>query len=57
MESGGQLIKSKAFDLIRSILDCLIALYYLRDTLGPKAAGVIGVITSIMAIIQSIKLI
>ncbi len=54
--NGGKLIKERAFDMIRCILDCLVALYYLKGTFGAKTAGVIGVITSIMGILQSLKI-
>ena len=50
-------INRLSFDLIRCLLDCLVALYYWRGTLGAKKAGIVGVITSLMAIAQSLKLI
>lgn len=45
-------IKHYSFDMIRCFLDCLVALYYWKKILSAKVAGVLGVITSIMAIMQ-----
>lgn len=50
-------VKRKAFDLIRCLLDCLVALFYWKGTIPAKKAGIIGVITSIMAMCQSLKFI
>lgn len=50
-------IKGKAFDLIKCLLDILVAFYYWKGSIPAKKAGIIGVITSIMAICQSLKLI
>jgi len=47
-------IKKFAFDLIKCFLDCFVALYYLNGSLGARKAGIVGVITSIMGIIQSL---
>jgi hypothetical protein len=40
-----------AFDLIKCLFDCIIALYYWKGKLPAKKIGILGVITSIMAII------
>lgn len=47
-------IKHYTFDLIRCVLDCLIALYYWKKTFTAKTAGIIGVISTIMSIMQSL---
>lgn len=49
-------VKKRAFDLIRCLLDVLVALFYLKGSIPAKKAGILGVITSIMAICQSLKL-
>lgn len=48
-------MNSILFDLIRCFLDCFVALYYWKGKYGPKKAGLIGMITSLMAIAQSIS--
>lgn len=45
-------IKHYSFDMIRCFLDCFVALYYWKKIFSAKIAGVLGVITSIMAIMQ-----
>jgi hypothetical protein len=57
-EKGLRIIKSKAVDIIKNILDIFVALYYLRKPSGQaKRIGVIGVITSLIGVAQSLKLI
>ena len=48
-------IKYYSFDLIRCFLDLLMSLFYLRKIFSPKTAGIIGVISSIMAIMQVLE--
>lgn len=48
-------IKAFSFDLLRCLLDCLVALYYWKQKLSARKAGIIGFISSIMAIMQSIE--
>lgn len=50
-----QAIKAYSFDLIRCLLDCLVALHYWQGMLPAKKVGIIGVISSIMAIIQLVE--
>jgi len=50
------LVKKKAFDLIRCLLDIFVALYYLKGSITAQKAGQIGVVTSIMAILQSLNI-
>ena len=58
MEEGSVIIKSRAFEIIRNILDIFVANYYLNKPAGQAARiGVIGVISSIIGICQSLKLI
>jgi hypothetical protein len=45
-------VKFYSFDMIRCILDCFVGLYYLKRNFSAKIAGVLGVISSIMAIMQ-----
>lgn len=49
-----QKIKSQLFDLIRCFIDCFVALFYWKGKYGPKGIGKLGVISSIMAIVQSL---
>ena len=49
-----QAIKVYSFDLIKCLFDCLVALYYLKHNLTANKIGILGVITSIMGIMQSI---
>lgn len=46
------MIKKCAFDLIKCLLDCVVALYYWKGQLPAKKIGILGVITSIMSIMQ-----
>ena len=48
-------IKHYSFDLIRCFLDCLVSLHFWKNKLSKRFAGVIGVVTSIMAIMQSLE--
>lgn len=58
MEKGKTLILGRAIDCVRSILDILVANYYLTQPKGGAAkTGVIGVISSIIAICQALKVI
>ena len=50
-----RVIKYYTFDLIRCCLDCVIALFYWKHVVTPKTAGVIGVLSTIMAIMQSLE--
>ncbi len=56
MKTMNILIKRKFFDLVRCLLDILVALHYLNKTISAKKAGIIGVITSIMSIAQILAL-
>lgn len=47
-------IKSFIFDLIKCFLDCFVALFYWKGKFNPKNIGILGVITSIMGILQSL---
>lgn len=49
-----QKIKAHLFDLIRCFIDCFVALFYWKGKYSPKAIGKLGVITSLMAIVQSL---
>lgn len=49
-----QAIKVYSFDLIKCLFDCIVALYYLKHNLPAGKIGILGVITSIMGIMQSI---
>ncbi len=58
MEEGSKIIKSLAIEIIRNILDIFVANYYINKPAGQAARiGTIGVITSIIGICQSLKLI
>jgi|688.fasta_scaffold508513_1 hypothetical protein len=58
MDSGSKILKSKAVEIIRNILDIFVAHYYINKPAGKAARiGVVGVITSIIGICQSLKLI
>jgi len=48
-------IKYYSFDLIRCFLDCLVALFYWKNKIPAKVTGILGVISSIMAIMQSLE--
>lgn len=48
-------IKHYSFDLIRCFLDCLVALFYWKSKFSAKTTGIIGVISSILAIMQSLE--
>lgn len=47
-------IKKLGFDLIRCLFDCLIAVYYIGKKLPANKIGILGVITSLMGIMQSL---
>lgn len=58
MESGSKILKGKAVEIIRDILDIFVANYYINKPAGKAARiGVVGVITSIIGICQSLSLI
>lgn len=58
MESGSKILKGKAVEIIRDILDIFVAHYYLNKPAGKAARiGVVGVITSLIGIAQSLKFI
>lgn len=58
MEKGKTLILGRALDFIKCILDILVANYYLTQPKGGAAkTGVIGVVTSLLAICQALKVI
>jgi hypothetical protein len=48
-------IKHYSFDMIRCFLDCLVALFYWKKIFTAKTAGIIGVISTIMGIMQSLE--
>lgn len=50
-----QAIKVYSFDLIKCLFDCLVALYYMKKNLPAGKIGILGVITSIMGIMQIIE--
>lgn len=58
MEKGTKILKGKAVTIIRSILDIFVGHYYLNKPAGSAAKiGLIGVVTSIIGICQSLELI
>jgi hypothetical protein len=58
MEKGSKILKGKAIELLRNILDISVARYYLNKPAGSAAKiGIIGVITSLIGLSQSLKLI
>lgn len=48
-------VNSLLFDLIRCFLDCFVALFYWKGKYTPTGIGKVGVITSLMAIAQSLN--
>jgi hypothetical protein len=50
-----RVIKVYSFDMIRCIFDFLIALYYWKHIFSGKIAGIFGVISSLMAIVQTLE--
>jgi hypothetical protein len=50
----GKKFQSFLFDLIRCFIDCFVALYYWKGKYTASKIGHLGVISSIMAIIQSL---
>lgn len=48
-------IKKSAFDLIKCLFDCIVALFYWKGQLPAQKIGTLGVITSIMSIIQILE--
>jgi hypothetical protein len=58
MDKGMKIIKGKIVILIRNLLDIFVANYYLHKPQGQAAKiGVIGTITSIIGILQALKMI
>ena len=58
MEMGAKIMRSKVIIFIKNILDILIANYYLNKPEGKAfKIGIIGVVTSIIGICQSLKVI
>jgi hypothetical protein len=56
MEEGSKIIKSRAVDIIKNLLDIFVALYYLRRPEGQaQRIGVVGVVTSLIGVCQSLK--
>ena len=47
-------VRSLAFDFIRCVLDCFVALFYWKGSISVKRAGLIGTVSSVMAILQSL---
>lgn len=47
-------LKAFFFDLIRCWIDCFVALFYWKGKYSPKTIGLLGVISSLMAILQSL---
>lgn len=55
MEKGSKILKSKALEILRNILDIFVARYYLHKPAGSAAKiGVLGVISSVISISQSV---
>ena len=58
MSKGTILIRSKLIDFIKNILDIFVANYYIHKPAGKAGKiGVIGTITSLIGIGQSLKLV
>jgi hypothetical protein len=53
-DSAVEKSKKLSFDLLRCLFDCLVALYYWKAVLPAKKAGILGAVTSVMAIMQSL---
>ncbi len=49
-------VKKLTFDLLRCLLDCIVAIYYLQSGIPSKKIGVLGIVTSLMAIVQILGL-
>jgi hypothetical protein len=55
MDKGPTLIKNLALEFIRNILDIFVASYYLNLPAGKaKTIGVLGMITSVIGIVQAL---
>jgi hypothetical protein len=55
-EKGVKIVKNKAFVIIRNILDMFVATYYINRPAGKASRiGVVGVITSLIGIYQSLR--
>ena len=48
-------IKKYSFDLIRCLLDCVVGLYFWKHSISAKKTGVVGVISTIMYIMQLVE--
>ena len=58
MQEGMKVMRGKAIVFIRNILDIFVANYYLNQPVGQAARiGVIGTITSLIALCQALKVI
>ena len=58
MDNGSTLIRNKGIQFLRNILDIFVASYLLRQPRGQAGkAGVIGVITSLIGIAESLKVV
>ena len=57
MEKGMQIMKGKIVIFLKNILDIFVANYYLNQPKGGASkAGIIGTITSVLAILQALKM-
>jgi hypothetical protein len=56
LEVQDPIVKKSMFELIKCLLDCLVALHYWKGSVSAKKAGVIGGVTSLIAIAQSFQL-
>ena len=58
LHRGEQLIRSKSIEFLRNLLDCFVACYYLNKPKNLAARiGVVGMLTSLIALGQALKLI
>ena len=58
MENGMKLIRGRAIEFIRNVLDIFVASYYLHQPAGQaRKIGIIGIITSIIQVLQALNLI
>lgn len=58
MEKGVRIMKGKVVILLKSIMDIFVANYYLNKPAGQAGKiGIIGVVTSLIAICQHLKVI
>ena len=58
MEKGEKLMRSKSIELLRNILDVVVACYYINKPANAAArVGIVGILTSLIGIAQSLELI